>query len=156
MTEKNDQTLLPYSADKLLVNFTQSRFSLYLLAAVVIHVIFIAVTSVGYINDRWIDPEGAALRKAELEAAQSNKMAAAAALPLPGTGSASNLASVGAPASNAPAGTGGVAAAAGGNNAPADRTNTAIMKQITETATPSEIPKAPDELGISIQDTNPK
>lgn len=140
MTEKDDQTLRPYSTDKLLVNFTQSRFSLYLVAAVVIHVVFIAITSVGYINERWIDPEGAARRKAGLEAAQSNKMASAAAVPAANTGSVSNMAPAVAPASAAPA----------------DRTNTAIMKQITDTAKPSEIPNAPDDLGISIKDTNPQ
>lgn len=151
MTENKDQTLLPYSADKLLVNFTKSRLSLYLLVAVVIHVIFIAITSVSYINDRWIDPDGAARRKAELEAAQSNQMAAAAAVPPVNTGSVSNMASGAAITSAAPAGIG-----ATGSNAPADRTNTAIMKQITDTAKPSEIPKAPDDLGISIKDTNPQ
>lgn len=155
MTENNDQTLLPYSTDKLLVDFTKSRFSLYLLVAVVIHVIFIALTSVGYINDRWIDRDGAARRKAELQAAQSNKAAAAAAVPPVNTGSFSNMAAA---ASAAPAGTGAVAdtASAAGSNAPAPRTNTAIMRQITDTAKPSEIPKAPDDLGISIKDTNPQ
>ena len=138
MTENNNVNLLPYSTEKLLVNFTKSRFSLYLFVAVVIHVIFITLTSIGYINDRWIDPEGAARRKSELQAAQSNQMAAAAA-------------------SAAPAVTGIVAATAGSNApAPAPRTNTAIIKQITDTAKPSKIPKAPDDLGISIKDTNPQ
>ena len=156
MTEKNDQTLLPYSTDKLLVNFTKSRFSLYLIFAVVIHVIFIAITSVSYINDRWIDPEGAARRKAELAAAaQSNQMAAATAVPPVNTGSVSNMTSGGSTATTAPAGTGAVADAVR-SIAPVDRTNTVIMKQITETAKPSEIPKAPDDLGISIKDTNPQ
>ncbi|MBU4198441.1 MAG: hypothetical protein KKE37_01310 [Verrucomicrobia bacterium] len=154
MTENNDQTILPYSTDNLLVNFTKSRFGLYLLVAVVIHVIFIAITSISYINDRWIDPEGSARRKAELEAAQSNQMAAAAAVPPVNIVSGSNMSSN---VSTAAVGTGSVADAAGSNaNAPANRTNTAIMRQITDTAKPSEIPKEPDNLGISIKDTNPQ
>ena len=152
MTEANDQNLVPYSADKLLLNFTKSRFSLYLLIAVVIHVIFIASTSISYINDRWIDPEGAARRKIELAAAQSNQTASAAVVPPLKTAGVSNAALV---VSTAPAGTAVVAHAAG-SNAPADRTNTAIMKQITDTAAPAEIPKSPDDLGISIKDTNPQ
>lgn len=158
MTENNDRTLLPYSTDKLLVNFTRSRFSLYLLVAVVIHVIFIAITSASYINDRWIDPEGAARRKAELEAAQSNQMASAAAVPPVSTGNVSNMATDVSTVPATPAGTGAVAVAAGvtGSNALADRTNTVIMKQMAETAKPSEIPKEPDDLGISIKDTKPQ
>lgn len=155
MTENNDQTLLPYSTDKLLVNFTQSRFSFYLIVAVLIHVVFIAITSVSYINDHWIDPEGAARRTAELAAAQSNKMAAVVAVPPVNTGGVSNATSGISTTAAAPAGTGVVMGVAS-SNVPADRTNTVIMKQITDTAKPSEIPKAPDDLGISIKDTNPQ
>lgn len=143
MTENQDQIVRSYSPDKLLVSFTKSRFSMYLLAAVAIHVVFIAATSVGYINDRWIDPEGAALRKAEQKAAQTNQEAAA--MTAQPEASVSNIVSGVISSTATPKTVKSQALSA--------RTNTVIMKQITETAKPADIPKTPDDLGISLQDT---
>ncbi|NLB55843.1 MAG: hypothetical protein GX811_08795 [Lentisphaerae bacterium] len=45
---------------------------------------------------------------------------------------------------------------AGSANALENVKDTAVVKEITEVATPEEIPSLPDELGISIEDTNPR
>ena len=34
--------------------------------------------------------------------------------------------------------------------------NAPVVKEITATAKPDEIPKSPEDLGIKIEDTNPK
>ena len=143
-----------YTSDKLLRSFKQSSFTLALLVSLGIHVLFIGGTSVGYIMDHWVNPEAAKQRKAE-------------ALALKQAADKSNLLAKATTSTNVPAPAGGAAATAAVSNAPAagasaaatndlSRTNTAMMKQITETAKPEEIPPAPNDLGISIQDTNPQ
>jgi hypothetical protein len=89
--------------------------------------------SIGNIRDL-LDPAGAKARK---EAA----IAAAKAPPAAAT------------QASAPAAPAAEATAA----APAkpDAAKSAVEKATTEVAKPGEIPKAPDDLGLSIEDTNP-
>lgn len=140
-----------YAPDKLLAVFTRTRFGLWLAVAIIAHAVFIATTSVPYIMDNWIDKEGALERKAKAEAAR----AAVTNQPVR-TAAATNVPAVAGATGAAPAQTAGAPApAAPANAASADnRTNTAVMKQITEQAKPGEIPPEPDDLGISIKDTN--
>lgn len=150
-----NQRVEQYSADKLLQTFKGSNFMLALLLSLGIHVVFLGGTSVNYIMDRWVDPEGAVERKAKaealLQAAASNALAKAAATNLPG-GAATN-----APVAVSPApGVAAVTSAPAAVTNDLQLTNTAIMKQITETAKPAEIPPVPNDLGISIKDTNPQ
>lgn len=154
-------SLEQYMPDKLLGLFKHSSFTLALIISLGIHLVAIGGTSVGYITDRWVDPEGAKQRKLE---AQASLQAAAASNLLGKATTATNV-----PAgtlSNAPAATGAATGAAPGaakgsatpaaaTNDP-NRTNSAIMKQLNETAKPDEIPRSPDDLGISIKDTNPQ
>lgn len=150
-------SLEQYMPDKLLGSFKHSSFTLALIISLGIHLVVIGGTSVGYINDRWVDPEGAKQRKLE---AQERLQAAAASNVLGKATAATNL-----PAgklTNAPAATGAVTGTAKAVSLPAastndpNRTNSAIMQQLNETAKPEEIPSSPNDLGISIKDTNPQ
>lgn len=151
----SDKATAPrYSPDKLLYQFNRTSFGLIVLLACVIHAVFILGLSVNDIRDRWIDPVGAKQRKDAAVAAAETTMSNRLALAATGT----NLP---APAVAPPA-----PAAASNTSAPAAkptldaeinaRSNTVVVKQITEVAKPGEIPKSPDDLGISIQDTNPR
>jgi hypothetical protein len=161
-----------HSPDKLLVNFSKGRLALWVVLAVVLHVIFIVVTSLGSIRDRWIDPEGAIVRKAAIEAARKAAATPPAKAVVPKAASTNaTVASTNAAAAStnaAPAGTNAadavavtqtpgqtnVATAKGQEDIPADRRDTPVVKRITEAAKPEDIPKQPDELGISIDETN--
>lgn len=140
----NNQDELPhYSPEKLLMQFNQTRFGLIIILAVVIHVVVIMVFSTGYIRDV-LDPVGARQRKEKVEAASKN--------------TASNVAPVAAVSTQAMAVATTVASnvvtkpGAGGEEAAilSGRTNTAIIKQITETAQPHEIPKTPGDVNLSL------
>ncbi len=152
-------TLEQYVPDKLLGSFKHSSFALALVISLGIHLVAIAGTSTGYIVDRWVDPEGAKQRKVEAQArlqaeATSNQLAktAASATNAP-AGTVSNAPPAATPATGAVASAAAPAAPATNDLA---RTNTVMMKQLSETAKPEEIPSTPNDLGISIKDTNPK
>jgi hypothetical protein len=176
--ESQNEDYSRHSPDKLLVGFTKGRMALWVVVAVVVHVVFIVVTSLGSIRDRWIDPEGAIVRKAAIEAARKaaatppaktvTKAAStnAAAASTNAAVASTNAATA---STNTPPGGAVVTAAAADTNAPAhtnvtsvkgqddipeDRRNTPVVKRITEAAKPEDIPKQPDELGISLDETN--
>jgi hypothetical protein len=130
------------SPDDLLGGFSQGTLLRWLLAALVIHAVVIGGLSIGTIRD-WVDPEGAKARREALAA--TAKPAAPPEAPVP-QGEASPAPP--ATATSAPA----EPAAAGKPAAPL----TPIEKATTEAARPEEIPAAPDDLGLSIEDTNPQ
>lgn len=144
----NSPEIEKHSPQKLLGTFTQGRFVLWIVAALGIHIVVIGGMSAGYIRDRWIDPEGAIQRKAAAEAvakAEAEKlMRQNAALP------ATNAAPAAVAATNAPA-------PAATTNAEANlleqRKDTPVVKAITATAPTNDIPQQPDDIGISIKDT---
>ncbi len=146
MQNKNPIT---QSLDKLLAIFAGNRIVFWSLVAIAAHVVIIGGTSMTYVRDRWIDPEGAAQRKAAVVAEQKRleKQAAAAAAPaLAGlTNAAAVVSGVNAPES--------AAKAADSSVIPADRANTPMAQRITEVAKPEELPKVGSGLGISIEDT---
>ena len=165
-TNQNDSETRAVSPDQLLVTFSRGRILFWMGIAVLIHVVVIGGTSVGYIRDRWIDPEGAKLRREAAAAALAAEKAKAqaAARPAAPQAASSNAVAVAtnAPASgaptNAPAATNAAAATpAAGDEASelAAHKNTTVVKRITEAASTNEIPKKP-ELGISLEDTNPR
>lgn len=144
----NSPEIEKLSPQKLLGTFTQSRFVLWVVAALAIHIVVIGGMSAGYIRDTWIDPEGAIQRKAAAEAAakaEAEKLMRQNA-PAPAT----NAASAAVTATNPPA-------PAATTNAEANlleqRKDTPVVKAITETAPTNDIPKQPDDIGISIKDT---
>jgi len=127
------------SPDDLLGGFSQGNLLRWFLAALAIHVVVISGFSVGTIRD-WVDPEGAKARQEAL-------VAAARAAATPGE----------APATRGEA---APAEAAAGAAAPSElqtaEGQTPIEKATTAAAKPDEIPDVPDDLGLSIDDTNPK
>ena len=141
------------SPEKLLAGFARGRIALWVVVAVVAHVLLIGGTSVGFIRDRWVDPEGAQVRKAkaqEIVAAAKKAAAKAAAKAAP---KAKSAAAAGASATNA------APVAAASTNEPAAGQavqDTPMMQRVTATATTNELPKPGDDLGISIRDTNVK
>ncbi len=143
-----------HSPDKLLTGFTKGRMTLWVVTAVVVHVVFIVITSLGSIRDRWIDPEGAAARKVALEAARkAASQVTPAPAKAPGVAPATNAAPV-VPAKG-PEGTNAAAVTGKGKDEiPDDRRDAPVVKRITEAAKPEDIPKQPNGLGISIDDTN--
>ncbi|MEI8138816.1 MAG: hypothetical protein WCI03_03000 [bacterium] len=140
--------------EQLLVVFTRGRILFWAAVAVAIHVVVIGVTSVGYIRDRWIDPEGAKVRKEAAVAALAAEKAREKPQPPPAP-AASNAPAVAATATNVASATTNVTPASGGGEAAQleARRNTTVVKRITEAASSNEIPKKP-ELGISLEDTN--
>ena len=122
------------SPDDLLLGFSKSHLVRWFLAALVLHAIVIGGFSVGTVRD-WLDPEGAKVRKEAAIAAVKAASApaeAAAAQPSEGQPEAKP------------------AEPQAGSEA-----KTPIEKATTEAAKPEEIPSAPDDLGLSIEDTNP-
>ena len=127
------------SPDALVASFAQSHLLKWFLAALAAHAIVIGGFSIGNIRDM-LDPEAAAARKAAAVAAAKGPSSPAAtgtetsATPAPQAGTAK-------PAEETAAQTTG---------------KTPIEKATSEVARPDEIPAVPDDLGLSIEDTNPK
>ena len=111
-----------------------SLFFFLALLAFLIHAIVIGGMSIGNIRDL-LDPEGAKARKEAVIAAAKAPPAAATQAPAAAT-----------PAADATA----------ASPAKPDAEKSAVEKATTEVAKPGEIPKAPDDLGLSIEDTNPQ
>ena len=127
------------SPDELLAGFSTSHIVRWFLVALLLHAVVIGGFSIGTIRDA-LDPEGAKARKeAALAAAKAAATPAATAEP------------AAQPAAATPA-AGPEATAA----AKTDKPQTPIEKATTEAAKPTEIPEAPDDLGLSIEDTNVK
>jgi len=122
------------SPDSLVATFSQSHLLRWFLLAFLIHAIVIGGMSIGNIRDM-LDPEGAKARKEAAIAAAKAPAAAATQAPAPA----------------APAGEATAAAPA-----KPDAEKSPIEKATTDVAKPGEIPKAPDDLGLSIEDTNPQ
>ncbi|MCG3148809.1 MAG: hypothetical protein PCFJNLEI_02256 [Verrucomicrobiae bacterium] len=135
------QDVLKMSPEKLMAGFTRSRFGLWIGLAVVVHVFCIGTLSLGYIRDTWIDPEGAAERKAAVEALVKANAPKPPAPPTPAP---------------APASTNVAAAPVSDKTLMQQRSNAPIIKAITDLPDKTEIPKQPNDLGISLDDTRVK
>jgi hypothetical protein len=140
-------TQVKTSTPKLVSRGGGGQLAIWIVLAFAVHAVLIGATSIGYIRDL-MDPAGAEKRQAEAKAAEDAKKAAAKG-----------------PAGTQPAATPAVAtqtpAAAGTSTDPEkqaleDKKDTAVVKSITDQAKPEDIPKKPDDLGIGLDDTNPK
>ena len=69
-TQQSGQLVSP---SDLISDFSRTPVSFWMLAAVAVHVVVLGVTSLSYINDRWIDPEGAEQREQARKAANKPK-----------------------------------------------------------------------------------
>ena len=130
--------------DQLLTKFSKSPFWIWVLMSLVIHLSISGFISYGFIRDHYLDPEGAAARKAAALAAEAKPEPAPTKPVTPPP----------APPAPAPAATGP------STNSPdrllEEHKNTPIVKRIMETAKPDEIPKQPGDLNISLDDTKLK
>ena len=144
---------------ELLKAFSGGRIIFWIAIAVLIHGVVIGGLSVGYIRDRWIDPEGAVVRKAAAAAAiEALKQQAEARNhpPVAPKTATTNTAAhaVAATTNTAPAASTTTVAVIGSVAIPADRANSPVVKRLTEQVPTNAIPRQPAELGISIEDTN--
>jgi hypothetical protein len=152
------QDILP---DELLGVFSRTGMGKFLALAVVIHVALIGGTSVGYIRDR-LDPVGAAERRKQEEAAHQAAQkqagaepASAAAQTASTEGTAVTQGSQGdAQQAKALQKDAGDSAVGTESKILEARKETPMVKRLTEVASPKELPKKPNDLGISIEDTN--
>ena len=128
------------SPDSLVASFSQSHLVRWFLVAFALHTVVIGAFSIGYVRDL-IDPVGAAARKAEVIAAAKAVVAAAAA--------------AAAPAEAAKPGDGKIPQSAEKSDGKSAE-KSPIEKATSEAAKPDEIPATPDDLGLSIEDTNPE
>jgi len=137
-SEQNVEEFSPYA---LLSNFSKNRVIPCVFLAVILHVAVIGGLSYHFIYVTWIDPSSKTT---------SNE----------GTGEAPSDEpdSDGAASEDAPS-TAGPGTQDGDDTAaakPSDNTDleAPVVREITERAAPDEIPKDPDNFGISIDDTN--
>ena len=145
------------SPDSLVATFSQSQLMRWFLVALAAHAIVIGGFSIGNIRDM-IDPEAAAARKAAAAAAAKAASAppAEASAPAPAQTAATQPGEAARPADGAKPAEGGKPdgqAATPAGDAPA---KTPIEQATSEVAKPEDIPAVPDDLGLSIEDTNPK
>lgn len=127
------------SPEALVESFSRSHLLRWFLVALVAHLLLIGAFSIGTVRDM-LDPEGAAARKAAALAAAKAASAPAAESPAAEPKAEATPAQPTAePAATAEA-------------AP----QTPIERATSEVAKPGEIPAAPDDLGIGLEDTNPQ
>ena len=124
------------SSDKLMTMFSRSHIALCLIVAIGLHVAVVAATSMSYIRDTWIDPEGARLRKTAAEQAREKAKAAERA-----RRDAKRRAAASRPAeAKPPAG-----------DVPEQARNSPVYRATTRKAAPNEIPKDPGELTVPLE-----
>jgi len=136
------------TSGKPIAGFDRTTTGFWVTVSLVLHIALIGGTSIGFIRDTWIDPEGAAARQAEIDAKIAADKAAAKAAKAPTTAPAPT-ASQATTKSATPGDTSDEALMKANADAP-------VVKRSTEVSKPNEIPQTPDDLGISIDDTNKK
>lgn len=130
------------TSDQLLSAFTRGGFLKWVAVAVVAHVVFIAVFSIGSLVKRFAP---------EKPAAEEEEAPSQAAQPAPAAQEEA--------AQPAAAATSSASAAASQDGEETDeeimrsRSNSPVIQRITEAANPDEIPSEPGDLGISLEDT---
>jgi hypothetical protein len=152
-----DSDIEKLSADKLLDSFAKTHFWQGIVLSIVFHILVIGVTSTNYLWRTFI-------AKGEPPSAQadggSSTNAPPAATNATGSVGSTTNATPDTPKMTPPKTPTSTNAT---SNVPKDEQaalmdkykNTPTVKQISEQAKPDEIPKKPDDLGISVDDTNP-
>lgn len=151
---KDNQELEELAPQKLLGTFSKNRVGTCLVIASALHVLVIGGTSLDYVYYNWINKaagEARAKRLVEEKAKlRLKKKSAAATVP----GSSTNAVAAG----DVPSGTDTNAADVDVDDEKAmmDKyKDSPVVKRVTDTAKPDEIPPKPDDLEISVEDTNP-
>jgi len=135
MSDVNDD-VQRLSPDRLMTAFSRSHIALCLIIAIALHVVVVAATSVSYIHDTWIDPEGAEQRRVEDER-QLQEALAAARRDRDARRKAAARATT-RPDRRA-------------DDVPDRVRNSAIYKATTQSADPSEIPKEPEGMALPFE-----
>ena len=130
-----------FSPYKLVQDYAETPVWKYTVIAVVIHIVVIGATSIGYIAN-WGKP----LQTAAVQPAGG-------AAPTNGTTATPTAAGSGPSTTSARPADGLTPTAASDTDPMKQHQDTKIIKAITETAKPEDIPAGPDDLGISIKDT---
>ncbi len=143
---------------KLLSGYGGGKLWMWIIVAFVIHAVIIGGTSVNFLRD-FFDPAGA-------EARHAAEMAKAAPAPNAKPGTPTGAATPAAPgngATGAAATTQKSASTSSSATKPdnekltaEEKKGTPVMKALSDTAKPGETPKKPDDLGIGLDETNPK
>lgn len=136
MTEVNE--IMRFVPQKLLQGFSKGNVMRAIVAALILHVVIIGGFSVNFIYYHWLNPEAGEAREAAAKARAADAAPAASSRP-----DAAPAAKV--PAGQDPAGT-------DDQTLLDERKDSAIVRQITESAQPGEIPTLPGEGGISFDD----
>ena len=146
-----DEEMRRFAPHKLLSIFAKTKIVLFLVLALAIHVVVIGGTSVDYVYYRVVFPKKGELRDKARDALKTkeeehrkkvaaDKEAAAESNRLARAAANTNTAST-----------------AKGPLTDADRMDaakdTAVIKRITDTAKPEEMPDDPGDLGITVEDT---
>jgi len=121
--------------DKLMKLFSTTPVLRWIVVSVLAHILIIGLTSPGYILDHWIDPDGADARAARRAAVQAEQEETA---PSPAETPEADAA---APAAGTAAGP------------QVQRDAAPVVRRITETPAAQDIPREPDDLGLSLEDT---
>jgi len=136
--QRPDEDIDKIAPQKLLINFTRNRVLLCLGIALGLHIVVICGTSPRYIYEK-INPEAKARR---VEREEKAKQAALNATLAKGKDSASATSTVARASSD------------GGDKAGMDaRKETDQYKEITSQPEDDEIPRVPDDIDISLEDT---
>lgn len=147
MAEKTPQSLNQLTHGKPIAGFHKTRTLFWVGVSAALHIALIGSLSIRYIQDEYVDPENAEARRAK-----DAEVLAAAAKSDAGKGATTKPASATTGAATKPATTGKPPV----DDELAKHADTPIVKKTTEAAKPSEIPTKPDELGISLDETNKK
>lgn len=161
MSESNDPTQEPKPTSLLHV-FSKSRLEGWLITALIVHVVLLGATSIPYIYDTWIDPAGAEAREAssgdEETAEPGTEQAEAANGAEPDAQQETDAEQADAKepaveqAGAEPAES--TSETAGTDTAEPPAARTPVEKRVEDVASPDEIPLEPDDLGISLEETN--
>lgn len=133
-TDGEQETIEELSPHTLLGDFTRPRITACLGIAILLHILVLGGASAGFIYTALVGP-AAETKTADTPSAQDGDAAATQPASAPAGGDGE---------------TAGDAPAAPGTRRP----KSPIEKKITETPKPGETPDAPDDIGISIEETN--
>ena len=146
MKQTTDPTQEP-KPENLLHGFSQTRLGFWIIVAFVVHLALVAGTSVPYLYDTWIDPEGAEERRAATEEDEEGEEAEAVreAIEEGAEGREEETPEEVEEPVEEP-----TEEAAG----EPEEEQTPVERRVEEAAEPDEIPRDPDDLGISLEETN--
>ena len=129
------------SSDKLMTTFSSSHIALCLIVATGLHVAVVAATSMSYIRDTWIDPDGAQLRRTAAEQAREETKAAERAQRDAKRRAAATRRAATRPAKAKPA----------AEDVPERARNNPVYRATTQKAVPNEIPSDPGDLTVPLE-----